>query len=189
MSELRYLASLFFCAWVMGAVFDVYNVVTGASRWIRWLRPILDISFWILSSIFVYYVLFVTDDGRLRAYTLILLALGYGMYWVVLHRKMVGSAFLVVRIGRWIGVQVFRIIQFLLIRPVRFILMLCWTLVKRIFQGLCLVEDGLFWVLRFWVKLFARPLQPVMRSAEGPLGKIHAHWEGIWTRASNWLRE
>ncbi|MCL6517710.1 spore cortex biosynthesis protein YabQ, partial [Alicyclobacillus sp.] len=52
-AQWTYLAALMACGAAMGAVFDVYNTVTGASRWFRWLRPSLDLLFWLTSALAV----------------------------------------------------------------------------------------------------------------------------------------
>lgn len=188
MAQLGYIAVLALCGGLMGTVFDLYNTVTGASRWLRWLRPVLDLSFWMLSAVGVYYVVFVIDDGRVRLYTLILLLLGYLIYRVTFHHTVVSGAFTVVR---WISALlrlVYRILNGLVFRPIRWLLSLIRGVLTRLYGVLYALENGLFWILRFWLRILKWPLgrRPwVLRTQTF----FATYWEGFWTQASKWIKK
>lgn len=185
--QFRYIAALLLAGWVMGTVFDIYNTVTGSSKWLRWLRPTLDIVFWIASAAGVYYVVFLTDAGRLRIYTFVLLLAGYALYRAVLHHKVVASAFAIVRVLQRVLGLVYRVVYVLTIRP----LIALWRAVsfaaRLVYRFLQFVEDTLFWVLGFWFKVLAWPVKRGMRGSTFPENLL-SRWEGLWERASNWLK-
>ncbi|WP_051344163.1 spore cortex biosynthesis protein YabQ [Alicyclobacillus herbarius] len=187
MNPLGYLEWLVLCGALMGAVFDIYNTVLGSSRWLRWLRPLLDLLFWLVSAAAVFYVTFVTDLGRFRVYTFGLLLLGWLLYRVTLHHTVVGSAFAIMRMVRAVVLFFIRIVDWLLVRPLWFVCRTLWMIAKQLYWLLCRLEDGVFWVIRFWLSILAWPLRGPWQGTAEMRGRIHTRWEGIWERASNWI--
>ncbi|MBX5437519.1 MAG: spore cortex biosynthesis protein YabQ [Alicyclobacillaceae bacterium] len=185
--QFAYVAGMCVCAWLMGACFDVYNTITGSSRWLRWLRPVLDIAFWTVSAVFVFYVTFRTNQGEVRLYTYALLLAGYGLYAMTVHRRVVASAFAVVRFWKAVFRWTARVVNFTVIRPVGWTLRLSWLLLRQCYRLLCRVEDGLFWALGFWMRLFAFPFRPLWSRVRPVWEKGVQRWEGIWIWASNVL--
>lgn len=185
--QFKYIAALLLVGWVMGTVFDIYNTVTGSSKWLRWLRPTLDIAFWAASAVGVYYVVFLTDDGRIRIYTYLLLLLGYVLYRAVLHHKVVASAFAIVRVLQRLFRMVYQVIYVLTVRP----MLVLWRGVswaaRMVYRVLQMLEDALFWVLGFWLKVLVWPFRRSMRQSTFQT-IILERWEGLWNRASNWLK-
>ncbi|MCL6548716.1 MAG: spore cortex biosynthesis protein YabQ [Alicyclobacillus sp.] len=186
--QFAYIAGMCACAWAMGACFDVYNTVTGSSKWLRWLRPVLDIAFWLASAACVYFVVYRTNHGQLRAYTFPLLAGGYALYAALLHRRVVASAFAFVRFWGAVFRWLYRVLDVVLLRPLRWLFRFVWFLLYQLYRLLCLAEDGLFWVIRFWTGLLSVPFRPVWAKAEPLRTRWRAGWEGIWAWASNVLR-
>jgi spore cortex biosynthesis protein YabQ len=192
MHPFQYVTDLFFASWAMGAVFDIYNTVTGSTKWLRWLRPALDLLFWALSAGFIFLILYHTDNGRLRLYTFLLLAGGYLAYRMFLHRTIVRSAFAVVRLVRAMVMGVVRTLDVLLFRPVRALFRLAGRVLALLYRLLCRLEDVLFWLLgrawkwtgAWWWQPFSRrpAVQKFTRSARG-------NWEGFWSRVSKWIRK
>lgn len=189
MIQLEYVGVLFLCGGLMGTVFDLYNTVTGASKWLRWLRPTLDLIFWGAAAVGVYYVVFVIDEGRVRFYTFALLVMGFAVYRLVFHERVVGSAFAVMRVvSRWVRFF-YRILYVLVLRPLQLILSAIWILVTRCYVLLSWGEDAVFWLLRFWLQLLTRPL----RGRGLRLTKLgvflSTYWEEICERASKRVKK
>lgn len=187
LQQIRSVLELVTAAALLGAVFDVYNTVTGASRWLRWLRPVVDLLFWLMAGIVVFFVLFTTDEGRLRLYTFPLLLIGYLLYRLWFHQRVVHSAFLVVRIVQAMLRFCWRLVYAVVLWPMkqvglglRFILLL----VYRVF---CKAEDGMFWVLAFWWKAVCFPFRRWTGPLEQILGKLNGGWEGILEQVSKWI--
>jgi spore cortex biosynthesis protein YabQ len=186
--QLEYIACVFSCGWMMGIVFDFYNTVTGVSKWLRWLRPILDISFWCLSAVFVYYLTFITDSGRFRLYTFGLIAVGYLIYRLILHHYVVGSAFAIVRLVGMMLRLIWKLIDAVLLAPIRVALRLVSGLSRMVYWIGCKVEDVVAWLLRIGVTVICLPLRrPWVLTA--PLrNQIEQYVEGMYEQASKWLK-
>jgi spore cortex biosynthesis protein YabQ len=188
MEQVHFVVGLTLCGALMGTVFDLYNTVTGASKWLKWMRPILDLSFWVLSAVAAFYVTFVTDDGRFRVYTFGLLLLGYALYRITLHRTVVGSAFTFVSaVGATLRF-LYRIIDTLMFRPLFLMFKLVRAILRSVYRILCRIEDGLFWVIRSCLKLIFLPIPRRWRTLK-QTPRIFDRWEGLWQRASNWLKK
>jgi len=184
-----YVLLLSACGWAMGTVFDVYNTVTGSSKWLRWLRPLLDMLFWCLSAAIVFYITFVTEDGRFRLYTFALLLIGYGLYRLWLHHAVVRSAFAITRAIQSLVRGIAAVVRILVLRPVANLLSALWTLVTWLYRRLCQVENLLVWILRLGLTVVLFPFRPLWQYfGRGIYEKIKDRWEGIFTRMSNWLR-
>ncbi|GMA50521.1 hypothetical protein GCM10025857_18780 [Alicyclobacillus contaminans] len=186
-SQVSYIASLLLMGLLMGVVFDIYNTVTGASKWLRWLRSTLDLAFWIVSAVAVYYVAFITDDGMLRVYTFGLLLAGWLIHRVTLHRPVVRSAFYIVRMVQAILRSVLRVLQVLTIRPIRLLCLLVIGILRVLYTVLCVLESWGFRVAEFWLRLLLvrwllqRPL--IQRF----FAKCRMHWEEFCGTVSKWL--
>lgn len=188
MQQIQSVLALIVAAWVLGAVFDVYNTVTGASKWLRWIRPVLDVVFWIAAAAAVFFVMFTTDDGRLRIYTFLILAVGYVLYRVFFHHRVVHSAFRVVRIVGAALRSVARVVYATLIWPLWMLLRIVTATLRQLYRLMCRLEDVLFSALAFLLKLSMF----LTRWKSGPVTslreKIDRRMEGIWEWASNTIR-
>ncbi|WP_054968386.1 spore cortex biosynthesis protein YabQ [Alicyclobacillus ferrooxydans] len=173
---------------LMGIVFDVYNTVTGAAKWFRWLRPVLDIAFWVVSAATVYYTALQMDSGRLRIYTFLLILAGYLLYRMLLHATVVASAFRIVRFTQRVVRAFARVLEVLLWRPLRFILRLLAALAQGLYKIGCKLESSLFFLLRVIVIRVIWPWLsriPGIRTSFEWLSKV---WKEFWDRASNWVQ-
>ncbi|QSO50600.1 spore cortex biosynthesis protein YabQ [Alicyclobacillus curvatus] len=183
-----YIVALALVGAIMGTVFDVYNTVTGAAKWFRWLRPLLDVVFWVVSAFAVYYVTLQMDSGRLRIYTFILLAIGYGLYRLLLHASVVSSAFRIVRFTERILRGVARVLEVLIWRPIRMMLRIVTRALHGLYRLGCKIESLLFFVLRGFAGRVLWPWLtriPRMERSFLFLGQV---WEEFWDRTSNYVR-
>jgi spore cortex biosynthesis protein YabQ len=185
MTAFHYMIGLLACAWGMGAVFDFYNTVTGSTKWLRWIRPVLDVLFWVLSAGIVYYVAFITDNGALRIYTLVLLVLGYLLYRLFLHRIVVGGAYGVVRVIRAVAQFVIWIVVILVVRPIHVMLRIVWFILRRLYELGLWLENVLFAVTTFFARFFSYPIRRIWPSDAKSLQTITDLWEEFWTWLSN----
>jgi spore cortex biosynthesis protein YabQ len=186
-AQYLYVISLLIAGIVMGTVFDIYNTVTGASKWLRWLRPTLDILFWIGSALLVYYTLYVTDSGRLRIYVFGIIAVGYFFYRMTFRARVIRSAFIVVRIIETTGKIIYNVVYTLTIRPIIVIWTLMMTLVKQTYGAICKVEDVLIAMIRFIIRFSIVPLVNKLPYSKQIQRQVHRRWEDLWKLLSKWL--
>lgn len=183
-----YVALLLAVGLSMGIVFDIYNTVTGAAKWFRWMRPLIDIGFWIVSACGVYYVVLAMDSGRLRFYTFVLLAMGYVLYRLTIHEMIVNSAFRIVRFVQAVFGVCRRLLSALIWRPIRAIFRIVGRCLTGLYQLACRVESMIIWVLQllffgiFWRWLAKFP------GVTASFQWCCKSWEEFWSTASNWLR-
>ncbi|MCL6454560.1 MAG: spore cortex biosynthesis protein YabQ [Alicyclobacillus sp.] len=171
----------------MGAVFDVYNTVLGSTKWFRWLRPAVDVVFWVVSACGLYFLALKCDAGRLRLYTFLLVALGYALYQLTAHDAVVASAFRIVRFIQRMVNALLRVVNILVWRPLSALLRLLLRGLRAVYWLACRLEDGLFWTLRLvmgrmlyhWLCRFPG-VAPIFRATQ----KL---WEDFWNRTSKWL--
>lgn len=173
---------------VMGIVFDIYNTVTSVSRWLRWLRPTLDITFWISSAAFVYAAVFYLDNGRLRLYTFVLVFAGYVVYKSTLHPHVVGSAFAIMRAIEAVIRAVYRVVYTFTVRPMLAVLRVGAALTRFLYRVLCVLEDWVFWILGFWCRLMMLPRLFHLSWIQWIWIRIWNRWEDICRVTSKWLK-
>lgn len=172
----------------MGIVFDFYNTVTGSSKWLRWLRPLLDILFWCLSGVFVYDLTFITDSGRFRLYTFGLVAVGYLAYRLLLHHFVVSSAFVVVRFVALILGLIWRVFDWLILAPLRAIWRLVRALARSAYWMGCRIENICIWVCTTLLRPFGLLLRAPWKRAE-PWRRQFDQWmEGMFAQVSKWFK-
>lgn len=110
LGELQVVGTAFFCGALITIVYDVLRifrrVISHGNVWIG----IEDLLFWIWTSFWIFGVLYRENDGNLRLYTMISMALG-----MILYHKTISEP-LVDVLG-----TVFRKVVGLLLLPIRFL--------------------------------------------------------------------
>jgi spore cortex biosynthesis protein YabQ len=187
-SEVLYIVWLLATGFAMGFVFDVYNTVTGASKWLRWLRPTADLAFWVVSALVVYYVLFLTDEGRVRIYTFGIVLAGYAVYRWTIHRLVVRSAFAIVRVVQAVLRGVFRVVYTVTVLPLVAVAKVVLGVLRMVYRLLMAVETGIFRLLEFWLRVLLIRWLLRLPFVQAFLSRIQNGWEEMLTAASNWLR-
>lgn len=185
MDAFRYLLGLVLSAFIMGAVFDVYNTVTGSSKWLRWLRPLFDVLFWLLSAGLVYYAAFVTNQGQLRIYTFVLLILGYGLYRLLAHRLVVSGAYGVVRFVRAATTFLWKTVYLVLVQPIRFLLRVVWFCLTHLYRLGRVLEDVLCRIIAIVWRIVFFPVRRWLPAQADWTLSIQTRWEDFWTWLSN----
>ncbi|MDQ6420738.1 spore cortex biosynthesis protein YabQ [Paenibacillus sp. LHD-117] len=160
----------------MGAVFDGYRVVSNELKFPKWWLPALDILYWIASAVAVFRMLYASNNGEVRAYVFLGLAVG-----VILHYWLFSKV--VIAIVRWLirAVKacfnfIIRLIDILVVRPI----LLLYKLVKVILGfGSALTIFLLkimvqlvrpIWLLLIWM------LKPIWR----PIGRwLKPYWDKL----------
>ncbi|GMA64008.1 spore cortex biosynthesis protein YabQ [Alicyclobacillus fastidiosus] len=145
--------------WCMGTAFDFYSTVTGATKLLRWLRPFLDLVFWVASGFVVYYLTFITIQGTFRVYTFLLIGVGYLVYRVLFRRVVIGSAFAIVRFVRGVVMFFGRLLYRLIGVPILVTCRVAWRILCILYALGCHIEDGISAVIRFVATVCFFPLR------------------------------
>lgn len=152
------------CGAGMGAVFDFYNTILGAIRLLRRMRGAVDLVFWLVSGLIVYFFTYRTISGTFRIWTFLLLIVGYLIYRAALRKVVIGSAFAVLRITRLIALGIAKFVYVMvgvpmiwLFRLVFAILKLLYAIGQRLENGVARLVLGVALVLLFPFRRYLKP--------------------------------
>ncbi|WP_337103160.1 spore cortex biosynthesis protein YabQ [Paenibacillus sp. YIM B09110] len=112
----------------MGVVFDGYRVVSNELKFPRWWLPVLDIVYWMAAALAVFRVLYASNNGEVRAYVFIGLAIGVIVYYFLLSKMVIAIVKWLVRAVRAIIAFILKLLDFIIVKP----LLLLYKLVKVI---------------------------------------------------------
>lgn len=135
----------------MGVLFDVYRVLSGQLRPPRWLVPLLDIGYWIVATLFVFRALLYSNDGQVRVYVFLGLALGLWLYFRLVSRLTVVFVQFCIRLVRALIRFIGKTIEFVIIKPV------------QLLYRLILVLFGFLWAFTIFLgKIVLQLLYPFL---------------------------
>jgi spore cortex biosynthesis protein YabQ len=66
---------------VIGLLYDVFRLIRLAVRRNKYVTAILDILFWLSAAAGLFYLMLVSNDGRIRLFSFFGFALGCGIYF------------------------------------------------------------------------------------------------------------
>ena len=73
---------------LMGALYDMYQVLLKEWKFLRRFGAIFDFLYWIIASALVFSMLLFANYGDLRFYIFVILLLGYGIYRLLFQKIM-----------------------------------------------------------------------------------------------------
>ncbi|WP_026281392.1 spore cortex biosynthesis protein YabQ [Paenibacillus massiliensis] len=172
----------------MGAVFDSYRVLSGRFRFARWTVHILDLLYWILSALFIFYMLYESNRGQLRFYVFLGLVLGVCFYfWLLSVTTQRFVVMLIEIINRFIYILC-RIFNVLIIQPLLGIYRLMRALVIGLWRLVILIGRAMIVLLRPFIKLgwwIIRPLVVLIQNRFPKPRWLFRVWNWLqrwWTR-------
>lgn len=148
---------------VIGMNIDFYHRLTF--KWIRawWTRAVFDLVFWVIQALLVFYVLLSVNEGELRIYIYLALAIGFVGYRKVGRKSFLknmerGFAFV-----HWVFRFVCTCVRVIFILPVKFILKQMATLGMIGLTLLLNLLHLIFKLLFFPLQLAGRSLFPIFK--------------------------
>lgn len=104
---------------VIGVLFDVFRILRRSFKTADWLTTLQDILFWILAGFITLFSIFKFNNGEIRSYIFIGIALGVLIYMLTLSKYIVKYSVIIIKfIKKIISYPVnliFKIFNFLLI--------------------------------------------------------------------------
>ncbi|NBI30819.1 spore cortex biosynthesis protein YabQ [Chengkuizengella sp. YPA3-1-1] len=82
---------------MLGIIYDIYRVVASQIYFRRWLISSLDVVYWILSTLFVFRMLYLSNSGEVRFYVFLGLTLGIIFHYVYFSPLTIKIIILVIR--------------------------------------------------------------------------------------------
>ncbi|WP_341280347.1 spore cortex biosynthesis protein YabQ [Paenibacillus sp. FSL H8-0537] len=102
----------------MGVAFDGYRVVSNELRFPRWWLPVLDIIYWLAASIIVFRVLYASNNGEVRAYVFLGLAIGVSSYYFLFSKPVIKLVQSIIRAIRALIRGIVKTVEFVIIKPI-----------------------------------------------------------------------
>lgn len=196
----------------LGVVYDSYRVVAHQLRFPRWSLPLFDVAYWLAATWFVFQMLVKGNQGELRFYIFLGLAVGAYAYYLLLSKATVSVATWMVQAAKAVVRFLLRTLYVVIIVPIktlalfllaigRFVLRVAMFLGKLVLK--CI--QPLWWLIRW---LFAPLVMPLWnrfgmteRLLKGWTGlkrciqavsdgskRVMKRWRGILQRMWKWLR-
>lgn len=116
------------------------------------LRYGIEIVFWLMNTVILYYVLFLVNAGELRAILFVAVLLGFSIYQALASAIYVNILESCIRVGTTLFTGVSKLVSLLLIRPIRFIF-------RTLKKGVFLILGGIVTGIAFLLKIVFSPLK------------------------------
>ncbi|PAV28572.1 spore cortex biosynthesis protein YabQ [Virgibacillus profundi] len=136
----------------LGIINDTYRRFTPYWKQKIILSYVMEICFWLTQTLLLFYVLFRVNGGELRLYVFVACLLGFAMYQVFaagIYKRILEQIILVIT-----GIYRFfaRLVQALIITPIKWIFMLFFTIVLWVIRLVGMI-------LLFILKLLFAPIK------------------------------
>ncbi|MEK3884245.1 spore cortex biosynthesis protein YabQ [Paenibacillus sp. PL2-23] len=158
----------------MGVVFDGYRVVSNELKFPRWWLPMLDIIYWMAAAVVVFRMLYASNNGEVRAYVFLGLAIGVILYYWLLSKTVIALVKWLIEAVRAMIRLMLKLLDWMIVKP---ILLLYKMVIVIVGFGTALTIFLLkivvqlvrpIWLLLLWL------LRPVTR----PMGRwLKPQWE------------
>lgn len=160
----------------MGTVFDGYRVVSQELKFPRWWLPVLDVIYWMAAALVVFRVLYASNNGEVRAYVFIGLAIGIILYYLLLSKAVIVTVQWLIRAVRAIISFVLKCLDIIIVKP----LLLLYKLLKIILGfgsafTIFLLKIVIQLVRPFW-RLLVWIIRPILR----PIGRWLSPYMTKW---------
>lgn len=125
---------------VIGVLFDIFRILRRSFKTADWLTTLQDILFWILAGFVILFSIFKFNNGEIRSYIFVGIALGVLIYMLTLSKYIVRYSVIIIKfIKKIISYPVnliLEIFNFLLIKPIKLLMHKIFTFFKKIFQNI-----------------------------------------------------
>lgn len=158
----------------MGVVFDGYRVVSNELRFPRWWLPVLDIMYWMAAAVVVFRMLYASNNGEVRAYVFLGLAIGVILYYWLLSKPVIATV-------KWLIGAVRSLIAFI----VKFIRIVILKPLLLLYKGVIAILGFGSALTIFLLKIVVQLVRPIwlllrwlVRPVSRPLGRwLRPFWE------------
>ena len=110
---------------VIGVLFDIFRILRRSFKTADWLTTLQDILFWILAGFVILFSIFKFNNGEIRSYIFVGIALGVLIYMLTLSKYIVRCSVIIIKfIKKIISYPVnliIKITNFLIIKPIKFL--------------------------------------------------------------------
>lgn len=149
----------------------------------------MEISFWILQTLIIFYVLFRVNAGELRFYVFLACLLGFSAYQALMKKVYLRVLERLIYIGSKIIYFFKRVISVLLITPLRWLILTCAMIILFLFRTILNILLFIVKVLFFPLRLLGKVIQPLIpEKIIKFLHKFSAFYSTIKHTSKKWLK-
>ncbi|GFZ99635.1 hypothetical protein GCM10008018_52360 [Paenibacillus marchantiophytorum] len=160
---------MFLSGIAIGAMFDVFRVLSGKLRLPRWTIPLVDMMYWIVATILVFRLLLYSNEGQVRIFIFLGMGIGVCFYFAFLTNMVVRFTLILIRIIVALYRFIAKTVEYILIKPIiglyrltviilGFLLAVAIFLYRIVLQLLYPLWRMLLWMTRPVHKYFVMPV-------------------------------
>lgn len=179
--QLQTIGFMLACGCLMGMGFDTYHVFKNRGRFPRWIVFLLDVLFWLTSIYLVFYVLIKINDGIVRFPVFLGLLAGAWLYFLLGSKNYIQFLQAVIQFSIRLYRLLVRILDLLLVGPIRFLFRIVWMILTSLFS-LLIALGRMVWRA---VLLLSMPAARLGRRAGRT---FRTRTAGIWNITKKWLQ-
>ncbi|OCT13255.1 spore cortex biosynthesis protein YabQ [Paenibacillus pectinilyticus] len=102
----------------IGAMFDIFRVLSGKLRLPRWTIPIVDSIYWIVATILVFKMLVYSNEGQVRIFIFLGMGIGICFYFAFLSPIIIRLTLIIIRIIVVIYGFLTKTVEIIIIKPI-----------------------------------------------------------------------
>ncbi|MFC5714465.1 spore cortex biosynthesis protein YabQ [Thalassorhabdus alkalitolerans] len=172
----------------VGMNLDLYHRFLGKERYFSWRRALLDVLFWVVQALLIFYFLLHANEGEMRIYVFLALLFGFYFYRLWGREVFMSTVEKVITFVKHLLRICKQIITLTVFKPVKFILKVLVSLGMIGITTLCSIAIGIFRVIIFplrWlaspiVSLFIRWFPPSLRKSINSKVDLLKKWVKEW---------
>ena len=100
------------CGAIIGLFFDIFRILRKSFKTPDIITYIEDIIFWILTGLFLIYIIFTFNNGEIRSYIFIGLAIGILLYLLIFSKIFIKTNVIIIKYLKTFFKKVFKIITY-----------------------------------------------------------------------------
>lgn len=124
---------------VIGVLFDIFRILRKSFKTADWLTTLQDILFWILAGFVILFSIFKFNNGEIRSYIFVGIALGVLVYMLTLSKYIVKYSVIIIKFIKKIVSYpinlILKIFKLFIIKPVKFLTRKISTFFTKIFKN------------------------------------------------------
>ncbi|AMA74512.1 MULTISPECIES: spore cortex biosynthesis protein YabQ [Aneurinibacillus] len=177
--------SMVLCGLAMGILYDTYRTMERKCRLARWLVWLCDFLFWISCIFLVFGTLLRVNEGIVRIYIFLGLAVGVVLYFLLFQRTYLYILNKLIFFSLWLYRVTLRTGYYLLVAPVLFL--------YRILLSTALLLFSVIFRIGKWILLPFRFLGHKLwgwmwHFLQKPLGRVREKARKRWQALTSWIK-
>ncbi|MBN6889737.1 spore cortex biosynthesis protein YabQ [Cytobacillus horneckiae] len=182
---------------LFGAGLDTYQRFLKRPTRKGWIVFINDILFWLLQGLAVFYILFLVNQGELRLYIFLALLCGFAAYQSLLKNIYVKLLEIFISIVISIYRFLVKVVQVLLVHPVRALISMVIALVIMLVKGVLILLKTAAKLVWAMIKIIFLPMRWLMRliwkllpkRLKKSVEKLYGKLEGYLQRIKEYVKK